>query len=515
MLARNALGNIISQCLPMTVAIVTLPWMIRGLGTDRYGVMTLSWMVLGYFSLFDLGLGRALTKMVAEKLGRGEEREVAGLVWTAMSLMTALGLAGSLLVVLVTPWLVDGALRIVGPLRGEALGAFYLTASALPFVIGTCGLRGVMEAHQRLGAANVARTCTSLSILIGPLALLPFTRNLAAIVALVCAARMVSWSLHAWLCLRTVPEMRRGFVLRADLVRPLASFGGWMTAVNVINPIMVQMDRFLVGALVSLAAVAYYTTPFELITKGWFLSSAVLGVMFPAFATSYAFDRRATVGIFEKCLRYVSLILFPIALVGVALGHEILTLWLGADFASQSTRVMQWLALGVFLNGLAQVPSALMQGIGRPDLTFKIHLLELPFYLVAAWWLIGTYGIEGAAVAWAARTALDLALYFVAVGQVLPGSGASARRASVGVAAAVMALAAAALPFGLVYRGSVLAAALAGFAVIAWSRLLTARERQALLALTVSARNKIAPGRAMVVATAVAESSEPLLMTRA
>jgi O-antigen/teichoic acid export membrane protein len=56
--------------------------------------------------------------------------------------------------------------------------------------------------------------------------------------------------------------MRRECSPRLALVKPLIRFGGWMTVANVINPIMVQMDRFLIGALLSTAAVAYYTTPY-------------------------------------------------------------------------------------------------------------------------------------------------------------------------------------------------------------------------------------------------------------
>jgi len=494
LLARNAAGNLLSQCVPMAVALVTIPWLIRGLGTDRYGVMTLSWMVLGYFSLFDLGLGRALTKMVAEALGRGDEAEVPGLVWTALALMTALGLVGAAFVAAVTPWVVDSALKIRGPLRAESLGAFYLMAAALPFVIGTSGLRGVMEAHQTLGAANVVRSVTSLAILLGPLAVLPFTTNLLAVVGVVCVARGLSCAAHAALCLRTVPAMRRGFSARPGLVGPMLRFGGWMTAVNVVNPLMVQMDRFFVGALVSTAAVAYYTTPYELITKTWFLSNAVLAVMFPAFATSYVRDRDLTAAIFGRCLRAVALILFPAALVGVALGREILTVWLGADFAGQSTRVMQWLALGVLLNGLAQVPSALMQGVGRPDLTFKIHMAELPFYLLAAWLLIRSRGIEGAAMAWAGRTAVDLALYLTAVRWVLPQAGPAVRGVWVGVTVAVAVLAAAALTTGTGPRVALLVTASAGFAAVAWCKLLTAPERAALAARLETPRGRVAPG---------------------
>ena len=195
----------------------------------------------------------------------------------------------------------------------------------------------------------------------------------------------------------------------------------------------------------------------------------------------------------------------PAALVCVGLGKEILTVWLGAEFAGQSTRVLQWLALGVLLNGLGQVPSALIQGVGRPDLTFKIHLAELPPYLLAAWLLIRSHGIEGAAIAWAGRTAVDLALYLAAVRWVLPESGPAVRRVWLGVAAAVAVLAAAALPPGasLGYRAAVLAVAAPAFAVLAWSRLLTDPERAAALdRLKVGGRRRHRRGR---------ESSEPVL----
>ena len=140
---------------------MTIPVLIRGLGTDRFGVLTLVWMVLGYFSLFDLGLGRALTKLVAERLGLGLEGDIPDLVWTALGLMMALGLAGTALVILIAPWLVRGVLQIPGPLQGESLVAFYLLAASLPFLIVTAGLRGVMEAYQRVGLINLVNEASA------------------------------------------------------------------------------------------------------------------------------------------------------------------------------------------------------------------------------------------------------------------------------------------------------------------------------------------------------------------
>ena len=83
LLARNTIYSLIGQGAPLLVAVFAIPQLIKGLGTDRFGILTLAWMVLSYFSLFDLGLGRALTQLVAEKLGKesGEE-EIPNLAGT-------------------------------------------------------------------------------------------------------------------------------------------------------------------------------------------------------------------------------------------------------------------------------------------------------------------------------------------------------------------------------------------------------------------------------------------------
>ncbi|MFO0910438.1 MAG: flippase [Isosphaeraceae bacterium] len=356
LLARNAVWNLVTQCIPMVVALLTMPWLIQGLGPHRFGILTLSWMVLGYFSLFDLGLGRALTKLSADLLGQGRLERLPELIGTALALMTGLGLAGTLVVCLLTPRIV-GLLQIEPPLQAEARGAFYLMAAALPF-IGTAGLRRD-GAHQKFGAINTIRTLTSSSsdrpACRSPLHEQPRVRG-------GCRGTKplpLLWPAHVAIVLRSVPGLTPGMTIRGDVIRPLG-FGGWMTAVNLINPLMVQMDRFLIAGLASAAAVTFYTTPYELVTKSWFLSNAVLGVMFPAFAASAVVDRRRTAELLGRCLRHVGLILFPVVLGGIGLGAEVLHVWVGPEFAARSTRVLQWLCLGV-LARLGQVLSALIQ----------------------------------------------------------------------------------------------------------------------------------------------------------
>src|SRR5712671_779118 len=106
-LARNAVWNLLSLVAPMLVALGAIPALIRTLGIDRFGILTLAWMLIGYCSLFDLGLGRALTKLVSEG---GED--LAGSVWTALSLMFIFGCGGALIFGAASGLMAHSALKI-------------------------------------------------------------------------------------------------------------------------------------------------------------------------------------------------------------------------------------------------------------------------------------------------------------------------------------------------------------------------------------------------------------------
>ncbi len=54
LLARNTILNFAGLSAPMLVAIVSIPLLISGLGTDRFGVLTLAFAISGYFGVFDL-----------------------------------------------------------------------------------------------------------------------------------------------------------------------------------------------------------------------------------------------------------------------------------------------------------------------------------------------------------------------------------------------------------------------------------------------------------------------------
>jgi O-antigen/teichoic acid export membrane protein len=423
LLARNTLWNLIGQGSPLVIAAVAIPVLIRHIGVDRYGILSISWMLIGYFSLFDFGVGRALTKFVADRLGTSNEHEIPSLVWTSLALMLLLGLIGGICMALLSPWLVSRILKIPLYMHDETLHTFYMLAFGTPFVITTTGFRGILEAQQRFGIVNAIRIPMGAFTFAGPLLVIPFSNHLVPIVGLLLAGRVLLCVVYGVACVRTMPALLTGFGLQAAVIRPVLSFGSWVTVSNVVSPIMQSMDRFLIGALLSVSAVTYYSAPFDVISRISILPAAVTGVLFPAFAMSYLQDRNRLASLLGRGLKFIFLVVFPVVLLVVTFAPEGLRLWLGPVFAEQSTSVTRWLAAGTLVNCLALVPTTFIQGIGRPDITAKLHLIELPLYLVGAWWLIRERGIEGAALAWVVRVLLDAVLLFVVAESLLERKG--------------------------------------------------------------------------------------------
>src|SRR5713101_6430731 len=269
LLARNTIWNLIGNGAPLIVAVFSIPILIHGLGKDRFGVLTLAWALVGYASLFDIGLGRALTQLVAKKLGSGEDHEIPALTWTSLLLMVALGAAGSVAIIAISPWLVHHALKVPEAIQPEVVRAFYLLGLAVPAVVATAGLRGLLEAHQRFDLITALRIPTGVFTFVGPLMVLPFSSSLVPVVGVLVAGRCLGCLAHLLVCFKVIPKLCQRVAWHGHSEGPLLRFGGWMTVTNIVSPLMVTMDRFLIGALVSMTAVAYYATPYEVATKLW------------------------------------------------------------------------------------------------------------------------------------------------------------------------------------------------------------------------------------------------------
>ncbi len=473
---RYSFYNLLGLGLPLLVAVFSIPVLIRELGEARFGLLTLIWAIVSYLSLFDLGLGRALTQQLAVVL-EGKNRERAGaMVATAMAIMTFFGVVAGILLAVAGPWAL-GWIKAV-PDRGEAVNAIWIMALVMPAVVATSGLRGVLEARHAFAVVNAIRLPMGLLTFLGPLAVVwAGVPRLDAITLVLALGRVMTCMLHAWYARRALGADAGKWEFDRSLVRPLCTTGGWMTVSNVVSPLMSYADRFIVGAVLSSAAVAYYVTPQELITKLSILPNALTAVLFPTLAAQLIKRDGAATALVRRATFWIYLALLPITAAFALFSRELLTIWVGADFAMQSYGVLQIFAAGMFITCLAQIPFTVLQGAGRANVTAAAHLVEAPFFMVALWVLCHAYGVTGAAIAWLLRVAVDAVIMFWGARTTLAASllGSSPGQAVLAGLLSVSAFAGLLIP-GLAARG----AWLGGLSVIllwAWLRSLARARR--------------------------------------
>lgn len=421
LLLKNSAYNFVGSIAPLIVALFTIPFLVKGLGEEKFGILSLAWVVIGYFSLFDFGIGRTLTKIVAEKIGLDEEHEIPGLFGTALFLMLIISLIGSFILLLSSSYLVLNIFNISKEYQEQSINTFYTLAFSIPIVTTTAGLRGVLEAYQKFGMINLLRSVLGVFTFVGPLICLIFTSDLFIIVLVLSLFRLIIWVFFYLECNKLKSIRNSKIKILKNLIKPILKTSTWMSVSNLIGPIILYVDRFLIGALISAVAVTYYTTPYEVMTKLLIIPSALASVLFPAISSNYKTNPEYASKLFAKSVKYIFIILFPIVLIISVFAREGLNIWLGDNFADLSTLVLQLFAIGIFLNSLAFFPFTYLQSIGRPDITAKIHLFELPMYLVFMWYFIPKLGITGAALVWLIRILVDTTLLFYFTQKVFQG----------------------------------------------------------------------------------------------
>jgi len=394
--------------------------LIGGMGKERFGLLTIIWMGVGYFSLFDMGLGRALTKLVSERIGSGREADMGPLIWSALWLILGLGSIGAVILFNVAEPLIRHVLNVEEGMEQEAITAFRVLAAGIPFVIVTAALSGILESHQRFGTIMAIRIPLGTLTFLGPLFTMQFSPSLVWATLAMLAARVMASLVYFLVATRCRKELSHPVLPQRNYMKPLFQFGGWLSVTNIVGPFLVYFDRFLLGAIMTMTAVTYYVTPYEVMSKLQLVSAAVMGVLFPAMSATYAADRSRLVYLYERTTRVLVVLMVPVTCVLFLFAPEGLNVWLGQDFVQQSTPVVQWLALGWLINVMAQAPFTILQSCGRPDLVAKTHLAELIPYILLLWVMTTNFGIAGTAATWFLRVLVDTIILNMIAQRVIP-----------------------------------------------------------------------------------------------
>jgi O-antigen/teichoic acid export membrane protein len=413
-ITSNTTWNLIGSVTPLLLGVATLPYIYTQLGIERVGVLTLVWALIGYFSIFDFGLGRAITQRIAADKQKLPDAEIDGVIGAGIAFALILGIAGFLITSSLFLFFRTDVILSSKALSAEINTAVILACCGIPATTITTAYRGVLEGTHKFKAANLLRLLLGVSNFLGPVVTIYFLgANLAYIVAMLISVRFLAVVIHHRSCESALGRKIMLNFGREEVVKFLP-FMGWITVSNLVSPLMVLIDRFLIASILGLGVVAFYTIPADILMRTLILPAALTSTLFPLFSELNAKRNLGEIDVlYKKSIVLIFSIMTLIACGAIFAGEFGLTLWLGENFAQKAAPIASILAVGVLLNGLAQVPHAYIQATGDAKSTALIHLAEAILYIPALLLMVHLYGLFGAAIAWTSRALLDFVILHV------------------------------------------------------------------------------------------------------
>lgn len=407
---KGSFYNLVGLSFPIIVAFFCIPILLKNLGVEKFGILTLIWAFVSYFGLFDGGVSRALIRFYVKLKNENKIKELIELTSETLSFLFYFGVAFSILLFLI----VILALKLTESqsVHTYSLLLFYVCIS-IPFILLTSGCRSILEAEDKFLILNFIRLPMGLYTFIAPtLATLYFSQDLEVIAIILTVGRIAFYYLHRFIVNKII-EIRRVRLFTFKKIKPLLVDGGWMALSNIVSPLMGFIDRYIIGLLISTAAVAYYVTPMEIVTKIWILPGAITAVLFPLFSSSNNITNSQK--LYEYSLSIVIRLCLPVCLFIFLFSEEILSWWISVEFSVNSHWILAILAIGILINCSAHIPFTLAQSRGLSRSTALIHLVEFPFFVVALFIFTDNYGLQGTVYVWLARIVIDTALMFFIV----------------------------------------------------------------------------------------------------
>ncbi|EFB2826147.1 flippase [Escherichia sp. 93.0816] len=397
----NSLINLAGYAIPTLLSIPAMGYLARALGITDFGFFLMFFTIVGYASIFDLGLSRAVVREIS--LNKNDIKVTSQVITTSVFLTIFIGI-----VVSVIFYYSDHKIAslISGPEQTENVAyAIGVLSYCLPFYLLNLVCWGILEGYEKFKLLNIQKTITGILTAILPIILIHENVSLLNATWGLVIARITGALLSVLFVFR---NNKVTMDLSLNKTKALLSFGGWASISSIINPLLTNIDRFILSNAVGPAKASLYIAPADAISKLLILPTTIARTIFPALC------KNNTKGERKKIIKEATLLIgvssIIIAIIFSFKAGDIITLWLGKQYSIESPYIFQILLIGFVFNSFAQVPFAQIQSKGYAKITGVIHLIECIPYLLVLYFSIMYFSVAGVAYAWSARVTVD---YFV------------------------------------------------------------------------------------------------------
>lgn len=409
---RNTLFNGAGRVWDGVLGLVLTAYIFLKLGAGEYGLWGVAGAFIGYAALFDLGIGSAYAKYIAEHAERDEKGAISSVVSTGFFLYLVLGAA-----FVVGGWLLlDGALEVLSRFGPEALKdlsderviddlRFLIRWGLVLFAASSCvaPFTAVQTGLQRMGITNVISVVASLVKVIGTVLFLELGYGVRGLLYSNAVVMAVFAILSVCAAFYLHPELRISVAkINVQTFSQLFQFG-WRTQVSRLSNLIMFETDVLVIALVlrDLELAGLYKIGVELANKMRQVPAIMLSALLPAASQLDAREEHDKVRqLYWSATKYVAAVAIPMSAFLAIEASPILKTWIAGEIdLSVSILVVQIMAVGYVTNMLAGAGVTIALGKGRADLQMYAGLISMTSNIVLTIALVYTFGFWGIPVA--------------------------------------------------------------------------------------------------------------------
>ena len=406
-LIKNSIYNIAGFAVPTVIAIPALGLLARQIGTEFFGIFTLAFALIGYASIFDAGVTRAVIREIS--INRDNYEEQKKVISTASIVVILLGTIAALLIITFASELVT-LLKVTESLASQVILSFKILATIIPFFLLNQVWLASLEGLEKFANINIQRIISSSALAVLPPLACMFHPNIVFAILGLVVGRVLSLIITLILCKKIIFDS--GIKLSLSTLKRLLSFGGWLTLSNIISPLMVYFDRFIISNMMGASKIAFYSAPAEGVARLINIPYALARALFPKLSYCSSHQERRVLERHSYLL--VTITCLPLVIGGTLLSHFVMTVWMGEEYGGEAADILKILLIGFFFNALAQIPYSLLQAQGKSKITALVHIYEIIPYIAMLFFFTHNFGIRGTAIAWSIRTGADLLLlYFI------------------------------------------------------------------------------------------------------
>ena len=406
---RNVVSNWGAFLFSAVVSFFLGPYILGKLGTTTYGIWALIGSLVGYFGLLDLGVRSAVTKFISayhsagNHVGASDVKSAAVLAFTIAGLLAIVFGAGISL-------FVEQLFSIPPGSENAVKIAIMVMATNVAVALATGVYGGILTARHRFDLSNAVNvigvTVRSSAIVIALETGTTINLNHEAdqVIIVLAVIQLLSSAIQlmlAWILSRKAYPEAKTSIHRAfspENLRKILSFGLLSSAIHVLAALGHSSALILIGALLPVATVTYYSIAESLAEYTRQLLSGITHTLMPTVSSMEGAGRVDSVKrVLIDGTRYAHLVVLPIIATFIVRGDSFISLWMGAEYGKLSGQILTILSVTLWAMIGHQVCTTTMIGLGKQKGLLPIFAFEAAVSIPLSIVLIQEIGVLGAA----------------------------------------------------------------------------------------------------------------------